>query len=108
MAEIIIIAIFLIPEILGLAEILHTIKLMLISPRPKGTDVMIIIPDNESFAKQLANAAEQRRWHGKRYAGRIIVLDTNLSEEARAECAALARRLNIEICSGTELLKKLT
>lgn len=106
MAEVIFILVFSIPAILGLAEILHTVKLLLVYPKRKGNKILVIVPDDENFVKQIMNVAEQGRWHGSHYAEKIVVLDTLLSEENKKECALLARKLNLEVCSKAELTEK--
>lgn len=106
MAEIVFIFIFTIPAILGLAEILHTVKILLFSSRKSQNATLIIVPDNDNFSKQLIYAAEQYRWHGDKYAKKIVVLDYLLDEENKRECIALARKFDFEICSKTELAEK--
>ena len=106
MAEIIFIFIFTIPAILGLAEILHTVRILFVSTHKIERSILIIVPNNENFSKQLIYTAEQYRWHGNRYAERIVVLDYLLNEENKQECALLARKFNFQICSKTELAEK--
>ena len=103
MAEIVFIFIFTIPAILGLAEILHTVKVLLFSSNRCHNTTLIIVPEDDNFSKQLIYASEQYRWHGDSYAKKIVVLDYLLSEENKKECALLARNFNFQICSKTEL-----
>lgn len=103
MAEIIFILIFAVPAILGLAEIIHTFKLWLVSSESGGKRVLILVPDNEGFAKQILGAYEELRWHGSKFAEKIVVLDDLLDDENKIECKAITDKLNLEISGLSEL-----
>lgn len=107
MAEIILLLVFSVPAILGLAEIIHSVKLFLISPKIRESGVLVILPDNDNFDRQILNAAEQRNWYGNRFANGIIILDSLLNEENKTECRKLADRLNFEICGKSDLADRI-
>lgn len=104
MAEIVFILICAIPAMLGLSEILHSIKLLFMSSGKNSKKILIIVPDKENFASQILGIYEQVKWHGKRMADKIIVADTLLDDKSRNECEVLARKLNLEVCSEIEIL----
>lgn len=106
MAESLLFFIFLIPAVLGVAEILHAIKLTLLSGKKQSFGVLVISPEKESFCEQLLSAAEKFKWNGRRYAERIIVLDVLEDENIRNECISLAGKLGIEVCKKADLPKK--
>ena len=107
MAEIILLVVFSVPAILGLAEIIHSVKLFLVSPKIRESGVLVILPDNSNFDRQLLNAAEQRNWYGSRFAKEILVLDSLLDEENKTECRKLADRLGLGICDGSGLTDRI-
>lgn len=104
MAESILFFIFCIPTILGLAEIIHTIKLLLISCKDYEGKNLVIVPDNENFQKMIIRTAERMRWQGKSYAERVIILDYLLNAENKNECCLLAQKFDLEICDKEQLL----
>ena len=106
MTENILFFIFLIPAVLGVAEILHAVKLAVLSGKKHSSGVLVIVPDSELFYEQLMSAAEIFKWHGKRYAERIIVLDVLENGKSRDECILLAEKLGIEVCKTLDLPKK--
>lgn len=108
MSETVIIFIFAIPAILGLAEILHIVKLFLLGGKTKIKSVLVVVPNNENYFKQLMNISEQKRWQGDKYAEKIIVLNTLLEKEKFFECRILAEKLGFEFCDKYELNDKIT
>ncbi len=103
MAEIVFILVFAFPAVLGMAELIHTAKLWLVSSRHNPKRVMIVVPDNNNFEKQIMGVYEDFKWQGSKYAQRIVVMDNLLNGENKKECAALAAKLGFEICSVVEL-----
>ncbi len=104
MAELIFILLFAILAILGLAEILHTIRLWILSGGEKSEKILIIVPDNEGFPKQLLKIYEEARWQGENFARKIVVVDSCLNEENKQECEKLVQRLGFCLCSKSQLL----
>ncbi len=104
MGEIVFILVFAFPAILGLAEILHSVRLWFMSSGKKGKRILVIFPDNEDFAKQILGTYEQAKWHGERLAQRIIIVDTLLDETNRKECKKLVKSLDLKMCSQSKVL----
>ncbi|MBQ6847898.1 MAG: hypothetical protein IJO62_03160 [Clostridia bacterium] len=104
MAEIVFILVFAFPAILGLAEILHSIRLWFMSSGKKGKRILIVVPDNENYLKQILGIYEQSKWQGEKLAEKVIVLDTLLDCENYKECEKLVKRLNFEMCSKSKIL----
>lgn len=103
MAEIIFILLFAVPAILGLAEIIHTVKLWIVASGSPKKRVLVVIPDDKDFPEQILSSYEEIKWQGSKLAEKIVVVDTLLCEESKQECKALAKKLGIEICSNSEL-----
>jgi len=105
MAEIIFIVIFLIPAILGLAEIIHTVKLSLVSSDTKNNNNFVIaVLEDESFVGHILNVIQQQRWHGTDFAKEIILVNSNLKPENKKECKLLVSGEGIKICSWDDLI----
>ena len=105
MAEIFLLLLFSVPAIIGLAEIIHALKLLLISPSKTAYRILVIYPDNENFEGQLLHVSERRKWLGDGYADKIVVLSSALCRKNREECNGLASRLGFITADGQELLE---
>lgn len=102
MAEIILFLVFLIPAMLGLAEILHILKLYILYPKTAASYVLVFLK-GENASEQLMLALEQYFWLGKRYARNIIAVDMGLNGESLKVCRKIALRHNVIFCSEKEL-----
>lgn len=107
MAEIILLLIFCIPAILGMAEILHIVKVWLISPSCADNRIIVEVPRDENFHQQIIKTAEQVRWNGKAYANRVIVLVTFLDDQNKKKCADLANKFGFKISEKYDLTDKI-
>lgn len=103
MAEAVFFLIFCIPAVLGLAEIIYTVKMLILKPKIKGNKILVLVPRNEDFEEQILNLAEQVKWNGKKYAQRVVILETPLNDENKHKCNELANQFGFEICSKEEL-----
>ena len=103
MAEFVFILILVFPAILGLSEMLHIFKKWVLASGKSGNRVMIIIPDDKNFQKELMYAFEESKWQGEKLAQKIIVLDTCLCIENKEECALLAKKFGFEVYSKSQL-----
>ena len=104
MTEIVLNLLFVIPAILGLAEIIHSSKMWFLNPRTKGKRIMVLIPDANDFEKQILSAYEQLKWQGKKFANKILVVDC--LPQNREECKRITEKLGIELCELSELTDK--
>jgi len=102
MAEILLVLFFLIPAMLGIAEILHIIKLYILFPKSAESYVIIYLK-NENASGQLMYALEQYFWFGKKYAKNIIAVNSGLSSDNYEICKSIALKHNIIFCSEEEL-----
>ena len=60
--------------ILGLTEVLHTLKQKMLFPKKYPKTRLIVYLDGENADLQLASIAEQYRWSGKGLAGEIVAV----------------------------------
>ncbi len=105
MAEAVLFLLFIIPAVLGLAEIIHTVKHYLFAGKRYQGQILLIIADDNSFRLQLENVANQRNWYGNSYPQRILVLPDKLTQENKGLCEKEANRLSLEICEAENLTK---
>ncbi len=103
MGEIIFFLVFAIPAVLGLAEIIHIIKMWFLSSGVGGKRVLVLVPDNENFTKQILSTYEQFRWHGNKLADKIIILDCLIDDENIEECKRITRKPGLEVCTLSQL-----
>ncbi len=97
MAEIVVGFIFIIPMVLGLAEILHTVKMFLLSSSVPCERILIVFPDDENFPRQITKTAEERSWRGNNFAKKILISTKNISEENTEEVERITQKYGFEI-----------
>ena len=90
MPEIIMVLFLIIPAVLGMAEILHFAKMLILSPYIKGDRYSLIVLENEDALFQLKNFFEENNWYGAKKLGKTIVVCKDLSSENYEECRQLA------------------
>ena len=100
MAEIVFGIVVIFPAMLGLAEMLHTLKMHLLSSPKRCERVLVVYPDDENFPRQIMKTAEERKWQGEKFAQRVLVSIKNISEENAEEVMSLAEKYGFEILNG--------
>jgi len=103
MVEIILSVLFLIPAMLGLSELLHILKIRILSPKKPVISYNVIILNNDKPHQQLQHAIYQYLWHGRELGGVILAVNSFLNEENFSCCKELAEKNNIIFCSLDEL-----
>lgn len=107
MVEIVFLSLFLIPAVLGLAEILHNLKCILLKPKKDIISYKIIVLTDDNPANQLLYAAEKFLWNGCDNGLNLIAVYNNLSFENFIECEKIAKRYDISFCWADELVNQL-
>lgn len=100
MAEIVFGIVLIFPAMLGLAEMLHTLKMHLLSSPKRCERVLLIYPDDENFQRQIMKTAEERNWRGEKFAQRVLVSIKNISQENTEDAIILVRKYGFEILNG--------
>lgn len=100
MAEIVFGIVLISPAMLGLAEMLHTLKMHLLSSPKRCERVLLIYPDDENFPRQIMKTAEERNWRGEKFAQMVLVSIKNISEENAEDAVSLAKKYGFEILNG--------
>lgn len=98
MIEIILISIIVIFTVLGICELIHTIRLFFIVPKRRYYNYSLLYLKKGKALKQLKFAIEQRKWFGDTYAEFIIAVYDELDDKELNFCSALAQRYDVVIC----------
>ncbi len=99
----IILAIILCLSMLGLAELLHGIKLRLASPAKRALTYSVVFLSGGDPEQQMLFAAEQRIWLGSAYSDYIIAVNTGMDEKSDSACRYIAQKYGIHYCTPEEL-----
>lgn len=103
MVKIILIVLFLIPAMLGLAELLHIFKLFLLKPKKSLLSYKIIILTDNSPLEQMRYVIEQYIWQSEKNSSGIVFVNSLLSNLNLIECKNLADKYGLTFCSKKEL-----
>ncbi len=102
--ELILTVICIFPLMLGLADILHNIKLFLLGGKVRSNKTVIFLLDDAFPQRELALIAEQKRWQGKAFANKVYVVYSKLSNDEVLECENVASKNNIFLYSLNDFL----
>ena len=103
MGEIIFFALFTIPALLGVAELIHLIKVYIISPKNTAVKYLLIFLGKNSPYEQLTTVAEEFFWRGKKYAQNIIAVNLDISDEDYIYCRSFCDKNNFIFCNVDEI-----
>ncbi len=95
--------VFLILAMLGLAELIHTVKQLILYPKKQSGLFTVVFLDNNSPQCQLESIYQKFLWHGMDYTGKIIAINSNLDSQNFSECELIAKKYNLTFCSLEEL-----
>ncbi len=105
MLEVIFFLLFLIPAMLGISELLHTLKILILAPKKPVISYNIIILNNDNPHQQLLHTVYQYAWYGRELTGIIVAVNSFLNDENYSCCKEIAEKNNIIFCSFEELDK---
>ncbi len=89
--------------ILGISELLHSVKLWLLYSEKSGNSYSVICLKSLSAEQQMRFAVAQRKWLGKKYADNIIAINSFISGEEYYSCEQFAKKYGIIYCSIEQL-----
>lgn len=90
-------------SMLGLAELIHTVKLKIMASNKRGITYSVLLLSDESPESQLMFAAEQQLWHGSFYADYLIAVNTGLSDKNDKACKFIADKYGVTYCTPLDL-----
>lgn len=106
MTEIIILILTVLLCTLGLAEVIHAVKLYIFSPKKKPLSYFVVYLGKEDPESQLRYLGERYLWQGKRLADNVIAVNSEVSFESFKPCAEIAAKYNIIYCSAETLCNR--
>ncbi len=98
---------FLIPATLGLAEILHILKRLILKPTKPYSSTTLIFIDGENAPLQLLYAAEQYLWQGKSEGTSVIAVYSSDDELDLNYCQNICKKNGFELCNIEEISGRL-
>lgn len=103
MTEIIVSVILVLLCTLGLAEVIHAVKLYIFSPVKKALSYYVVYLGSDNPESQLRYLGEKYLWQGKRFADNVIAVNSAVGQESFKNCAEIAEKYNIIYCSAEQL-----
>ena len=98
MIEIIFISIVAILSVLGICEVIHAVRLLLLLPERRYYNYSLLYLKKGKAISQLKFAVEQRKWFGDTYAEFIIAVYDDLDSEELKTCSELVKKDDVVIC----------
>ena len=98
---------FLVPAMLGLAEIIHFAKVYIMLPRRRASKYLLVFLNDQNTLRQLWCLLEEYKWSGKKYAEKIIAVNMGLDEEDYNKALRVNNKDYLILCRFDELQKVL-
>ena len=98
MAEICLMILFLIPAMLGLAEILHILKLYILKPQNPIIAYKVVILTDDMPLEIMKYVIEQHVWN-KNNSSQLIFVNSLLSQNNFDKCKQFAEEYGIGFCT---------
>lgn len=105
MIRLILLAIWLIFGVIGLSEWISWLWFLLYRKPKNAQKIAVIVPDRGQLEKQVLYVREQYRWHGRKYADRILFVGENFPQSVRDLCKEYGE---IRFCSPRECEEVIT
>ncbi len=99
--------VFLFPTVLGLAELLHIFKRLILKPLKPYCSTTLIFIDGENAPLQLLYAAEQYLWQGKSDEASVIAVYSSDDELDLDYCQSICQKNGFELCPKEEISERL-
>ena len=103
MIEICLVILFLIPAMLGLAEILHILKLYILKPQNPIISYKVIILTDSTPIEDMKYVIEHYLWLSKKNNSSLIFVNSLLCEENFNACKKMAEYYGFSFCSKDEI-----
>ena len=98
MIEIVLNTIFIILVVLGICELIYSLRLFFILPKRRYYNYSLIYLKKGKAIKQLKFVIEQRRWFGDTYAEFVIAVYDDLDSLELKACSELVKKHDVVIC----------
>lgn len=84
--------------ILGLTEVLHIVKMLVLKPKKRPKRYLICEIEKDCAKEQILSTAENFRWYGKGIADCVVFVGDNFSQELEQICSYLCESGEIFFC----------
>lgn len=88
--------------ILGLTEVLHIFKMLLLRPKKRPKRYLVCEVQKEFAREQILSVAENFRWYGKGVADCVVFLGDDFGDNTKELCAYLSSGGEIFFCSRAQ------
>lgn len=105
MPQLIFIIFLIIPAVLGLAEILHYLKLLILSPESRSDRFCLSVLNEENAVLELRAFCEDNNWSKNPARYRFVAVYSELSADALDECKIIAEKNGVTLLKSSELNK---
>ena len=89
--------------VIGLCDLIHTIRILFLRPHKNNGKVLLCFLNNNFAELQLAFIIEQYKWHGNKYCDKIVAVDCQHNDDVSNRCYALSQRHEIEFLKREDL-----
>lgn len=103
MPQLIFIIFLIIPAVLGLAEILHYLKLLIISPESPSDRFCVSVLSEGNGSLELRAFCEENNWSRKPVRYRLVAVYSELSAETLDECKIIAEKNGVTLLRASQL-----
>ena len=86
MVEAFLLTITVLLAIVGPSELVHSLCYFVLKPKTKPRTVLVAYLTEAEAEHQLLSLIEEMRWHGDKYAERLIAVTNELSDEKKNLC----------------------
>lgn len=100
MFEIIFVVVAVFFGILGLTEVLHILKMLVLKPKKRPKRYLICEIEKDFAKGQILSVAENFRWYGKGIADCVVFVGDGLPQELETLCSYLGESGEIFFCEG--------
>lgn len=94
--EIFLLILALIPTVLGVAELIHLLRMLVFSPLKKPESYVLVILESDLAEEQLKYAILKFGWEHNNFK-RLIAVPKGISESELSSCRVLAEEYGVEI-----------
>ncbi len=101
MAKYVFLAVLIFLAILGLSEIIHTTKKMILSSLKSGKRIIVLVVSNEDFNREILNLYFDFKWLGNKLAQEIFVDNSNIGDENTEEFNVLIKKTGFKVLENT-------
>ncbi len=89
--------------ILGLTEVLHIIKMLILKPKKRPKRYLVCEIEKDCAKRQILSTAENFRWYGKGIADCVIFLSDGFTDDTKELCSFLSRNGEIFFCERPQV-----